>query len=181
MKVGNSNGTDSYWQWSSVLTERIPHGWLEKAGWVVALPSNTEDPAELLDAHSQRLLARELVSGPITLGFAENENEVAALAHLAEQVAYALRPVYPAPRFRRELRQALLAAHRQQAARRRIFAHPLFERGLVDRSLLERLEINSPWFWQIAAAVPVLIAIAALLWRYAHRPGEPVEKLVAEA
>jgi len=90
------------------------------------------------------------------MGWATQEDEMAALTQLAEQVALSVRPVHPAPRFRKELRRALLSTHRQRSAQRRIFAHPLFEQGLIDRTLLERVEINSPWFWQVAAAVPVL-------------------------
>ncbi|MBI3959768.1 MAG: hypothetical protein HY328_13240 [Chloroflexi bacterium] len=179
MKLGNNNRTDGYWQWSAVLTERIPHGWLEKAGWVVAAESDALDPADVLDAHAQRLVTGEFRPVARVSHFAPDDDEITALTHLAEWVAYTVRPAYPAPRFRKELRHALLSTHRQQAAQRRIFAHPLFEKGVIDRSLLERLEINSSWFWQIAAAVPVLIAIAAILWRYTHRPAQPAEKLAA--
>lgn len=179
MKLGNNNGTDSYWQWSAVLTERIPHAWLEKAGWVVAGESAALDPADVLDAHAQRLVAGEVRPSKPAPHLASDEDEITVLTHLAGRVAYTVRPAYPTPRFRKELRQALLSTHRQQAAQRHIFAHPLFEKGVIDRSLLERLEINSPWFWQIAAAVPLLIAIAAILWRYTHRPTAQVEKLAA--
>ena len=179
MKLGNNNASESYWQWPALLTERIPQGWLEKAGWVVASSSAVADPADVLDGHAQRLVAGELRPAPRLPHFAPDTDEIAVLTHLAERVAYTVRPISPAPRFRKELRQALLSTHRQQAAQRRIFTHPLFEKGVIDRSLLERLEINSPWFWQIAAAVPVLIAVAALIWRYSHRPAQPTEKLAA--
>ncbi|HRJ45515.1 MAG: hypothetical protein KJZ86_15295 [Caldilineaceae bacterium] len=181
MKVGNSNGNDSHWQWSAVLTERIPHGWLEKAGWMVAPASETLEPAEVLDVHSRQLLSGGTASGEFVLRIAVNGDEIAALTHLAEQVAGTVRPAHPRALFRKELRAALLTTHRQQAAQRRLFAHPLFEKGVVDRSLLERLDIKSLWFWQIAAAVPVLIAVAALLWRYAHRTAEGTGKLTVEA
>jgi len=179
MKLGNNNGSDGYWQWSAVLTERIPHMWLERAGWVVAAESDDVDPVDVLDAHARRLVAGEARPTRPAPYLAPDADEIIALTHLAGQVAYTVRPAHPTPRFRKELRQALLSTHRQQAAQRRIFAHPLFERGLVDRSLLERLEINSPWFWQVAAAVPVLIAIAAVVWRYTRRPTEQAEKLAA--
>ncbi len=179
MKRGNNNATDGYWQWSALLTERIPHGWLEKAGWVVAGESDALDPADVLDVHARRLVAGTSRPSKPAPYLTPDEDEITVLTHLAGRVASAVRPAYPSPRFRKELRQALLSTHRQQAAQRRIFAHPLFEKGVVDRSLLERLEINSPWFWQMAAAVPLLIAIAAILWRYTRRPTEQAEKLAA--
>lgn len=169
MKIGNSNGADGYWSRSLAWAERIPHAWLEMTGWVVAPDSPQNDPAEWLDAHAQALLVGR--SHPLGADQQTGDaDEMAALAALAEQVAVVVYPAQPTPRFRKELRQALLSTHRQQAAQRRIFAHPLFEKGVVDCSLLERLEIRSPLFWQIAAAVPVLIAIAALIWRYSRRP-----------
>ncbi|RLT32999.1 MAG: hypothetical protein DWI57_17990 [Chloroflexi bacterium] len=179
MKQGNHNTTDGYWQWSARLSERIPHGWLERAGWLAAGESDALDPADVLDAHAQLLVAsRSQPFKPVPY-VAADADELTVLTHLAGRVAYTVRPAYPSPRFRKELRQALLSTHRQQAAQRRIFAHPLFEKGVVDRSLLERLEINSPWFWQIAAALPLLIAIVAILWRYTRRPTAQTEKLAA--
>lgn len=173
----NSAG-DSPWQWSSVVTERIPQEWLVKAGWAVAVESDM-DPVELLDAHTQRTLATSARSvRPAPPPVAE-EDELAALLHLSERVAVTIQPAAPAPRFRQDLRHALLSAHRQQAARRRIFAHPLFEKGIVDRSLLERMEINSPLFWQAAAALPIFIAVVAILWRYTHRGATSVKESVA--
>jgi len=178
MKFGNSNGVDGYWQWSTALAERIPHVWLAKTGLVDAAAADVA-PADVLDIHTRHLMASQTRPAPATIGRATREDEIAALSRLAEQVALSVRPVYPAPRFRRELRRALLSAHRQQSAQRRIFAHPLFEQGLIDRTLLERVEINSPWFWQMAAAVPVLLAVTALIWRYTHRVEEQAGEVVA--
>jgi len=169
MTQENNNGVESYWQWPAALAERIPQVWFVKTG-PTAESDNREDPVELLDAHAQRLLVAKTQPASAVPPFVDRESEVGELIHLAEYVAVAIHPAQPAPAFRRELRQALLSTHRQQAAQRRLFAHPLFERGLIDRSLLERMEINSPLFWQIAAAVPVLIAVAALLWRFSRRP-----------
>jgi len=167
----NSNESDSLWQWPSALAERIPQVWFVKSG-PETITHDGENQVDLLDAHAQRLFAGEI--RPANAGSAPGVvgDELAELTYLAEQVGLVVRPIPPAPLFRRELRQALLSAHRQQAAQRKLFAHPLFERGLVDRSLLERMEINSPLFWQIAAAVPVLIAVAALIWRFSRRPAE---------
>lgn len=176
--MGNSNGADGYWSRSVAWAERIPHAWLEMTGWVTAPESPQSDPAQWLDAHAQALLAGKPYPSAAQQQAADAE-EFAALAALAEEVAVILRPAQPAPHFRKELRQALLSTHRQQAAQRRIFAHPLFEKGVVDRSLLERLEIRSPLFWQIAAAVPVLIAVAALLWRYNRRPAPHSGEVIA--
>jgi len=174
MRRENSNGWESYWQWPATLAERIPQVWFVWNG-ATASTGSADNAVELLDIHAQSLVAGR--QRPSLLPQADDE--IAALSHLAEDVARLIRPIQPAPTFRRELRQALLSTHRQQAAQRRLFAHPLFEKGVIDRSLLERLEINSPLFWQIAAAVPVLIAVAALLWRFSRRPGQQAEKLVA--
>jgi hypothetical protein len=174
MRQENNNGVESYWQWPAALAERIPQVWFVKTGLATAAVSG-EEPAELLDAHAQRLVSGQ--ARPVL--FAQAGDEIADLTHLAGEVALAIRPIRPAPAFRRELRQALLSTHRQQAAQRRLFAHPLFERGVIDRSLLERLEINSPLFWQIAAAVPVLIAVAALIWRFSRRPVQENRNLAA--
>ena len=61
MNFGNqqrkNNAADSPWQWSTVVTERIPQEWLVKAGWVVASESTVPNPIDLLDAHAQRLVA----------------------------------------------------------------------------------------------------------------------------
>jgi len=178
MKLGNNNRTDGYWQWPAALAERIPLGWLERAGWVVASSSDAADPIAVLDAYTQRLVANDLRPARYVHPAAPDEDEIVALSHLAERVAYTVRPAHPSPRFRKELQRALLSTHRQKAAQRRIFAHPLFEQGVVDRSLLERMEINSPWFWQVAAAVPILLAIAAIIWRYTHRGEDQAGKLV---
>lgn len=174
MRQENSNGLESYWQWPAALAERIPQVWFVKTGLTTAAV-NGEDPAELLNAHAQHLLSGQ--ARPIF--FAQAGDEIAELTHLAGEVALAIRPILPVPAFRRELRQALLSTHRQQAAQRRLFAHPLFKKGVIDRSLLERMEINSPLFWQIAAALPVLIAVVALIWRFSRRPGQQTEKLAA--
>ena len=182
MRQENSNGSESYWQWPAVLAERIPQVWLVKSGLAPATASG-EDPAEVLDVHAQRLLAAKVQPASVGSLFAERGtdigDEIGELVHLAEHVALAIHPAQPVPAFRRELRQALLSTHRQQAAQRRLFSHPLFEKGIIDRSLLERMEINSPWFWQLAAAVPVLIAVAALLWRYSRRPVQENGNLAA--
>jgi len=183
MQLGNqqrkNNASDNQWQWSAALTDRIPQEWLVKVGWAVASESTAPDPVDLLDAHAQQLVAVGIWSVRPAVPPAADADELAALFHLSEQVAYTIRPAFPAPRFRKELRQALLSTHRQQAARRRVFAHPLFEKGIVDRSLLERLEINSPLFWQVAAALPLLIAVVAILWRYTRRGVAPIEESVA--
>ena len=178
MRQENSNGWESYWQWPAALAERIPQVWFVKTGPTVESNSR-EDPVELLDAHAQRLLGAKVQPASAVPPFVERESDIGELVHLAEYVAVAIHPAQPAPAFRRKLRQALLSTHRQQAAQRRLFAHPLFEKGMVDRSWLERIEIDSPLFWQIAAAVPVLIAVAALLWRFSRRPGQETEKLAA--
>lgn len=183
MNFGNqqrkNSAADSPWQWSAVVTDRIPQEWLVKVGWVVASESTAPDPVDLLDAHAQRLVAVGVWSVRPAVPPAADADELTALFHLSERVAYTIRPALPSSRFRKELRQALLSTHRQQTARRRIFAHPLFEKGIVDRSLLERLEINSPLFWQVAAALPLLIAVVAILWRYTHRGVAPIEESVA--
>ncbi|MFZ1754949.1 MAG: hypothetical protein WAU10_14470 [Caldilineaceae bacterium] len=170
----NSNETDSQWQWTAALAERISPVWFV---WntSTANADDVTDPADWLDIHAQGLLAGQTELDAPTSRTVAGGEDVAELAQLAEEVVLAICPHQPAPKFRKELRQALLSTHRQQAAQRRIFAHPIFERGVVDRTLLERMEINSPWFWQIAAGVPVLIAIAAIIWRYTHRPVDPTE------
>lgn len=178
MRQENSNGWESYWQWPAALAERIPQVWFVKNGQ--PLPADSaQDPAEVLDVHARLLLAENTHPVKARSLSVDKKDEIGELIHLAEYVAVTIRPAQPSPAFRRELRQALLSTHRQQAAQRRLFAHPLFKRGLIDLSLLERLEVNSPLFWQIAAAVPILIAVAALLWRFSRRPGQETEKLAA--
>ena len=178
MRQENSNGLEGYWQWSIALAERIPQVWFVKGGRTLAV-EDAKDPAEVLEAHTQRLFAGSIQQVNGRAPFADRGDEIGELVRLAEHVAVAVHPAQPAPTFRRDLRQALLSTHRQQAAQRRLFAHPLFERGVIDRSLLERLEINSPLFWQIAAAVPVLIAVAALIWRFSRRPVQENGNLAA--
>lgn len=183
MKMGNNNGTESHWSWTGgwtegwaegwteALTQRIPQVWFVPSGWRSS-ENGAPDPAELLDLHTSALLMGQDAGASVTLETAAETAEIGELVLLAGDLSQAIRPAYPSPLFRQELGQALLSTHSQQAAQRRLFSHPLFEQGIVDRSWLERMEINSPWFWQVAAAVPVLIAVAALIWRYTRRPAE---------
>lgn len=69
-------------------------------------------------------------------------------------VADLLQPVAPNPLFRQQLKQALILAHRQRSARQFIFAYS---------------SESSLWPWHVIATVPVLLGIAALIWRHTHR------------
>lgn len=190
MKMGNSNGTENShswtdgWSegwaegWTQALSQRIPQAWFVPVGWW-ANDSGAPDPAELLELHTQALLTGQDADRSVAQEAARADTELGELVGLAADLSRSIRPAYPSPLFRQELRQALLSTHSQQAAQRRLFSHPLFEQGIVDKSWLERLEINSPLFWQVAAAVPVLIAVAALIWRYTRRPAEQPGEIAA--
>ncbi len=67
--------------------------------------------------------------------------------------------VQPSPEFRAQLKEALLAEHRQRLAYR--VAAPAPQEGGIS------------WRWSLAATVPLLIGVlATILWRRSHRSDE---------
>jgi hypothetical protein len=78
---------------------------------------------------------------------------------LAQAIAREIQPITPSEEYRKQLKKALLAAHRQEAAQRTLF-------GSME---------SSPYVsWPLIASVPVVLGIAALLWRHTHRAGNNV-------
>ena len=69
--------------------------------------------------------------------------------------------VRPSPEFRAQLKEALLAEHRQRLAYRAAAPAPAPQEGGIS------------WRWSLAATVPLLIGVlATILWRRSHRSDE---------
>lgn len=83
-----------------------------------------------------------------------NESKATELAQVADYLTQVIIPVTPDPQFRAELKTKLLIAHTQQGTRRGFFP-PLTESPLRS--------------WQVIATVPVVVGVAALIWRYSQR------------
>ncbi|MBX3000978.1 MAG: hypothetical protein KF893_20825 [Caldilineaceae bacterium] len=83
-----------------------------------------------------------------------DEAEMVELNQMAEDLAHLITPVIPDPKFRAELKTTLLIGHAQQRTRRNFFP------SMADYPLRS---------WQVIATVPVLVGVAALIWRYSQR------------
>lgn len=127
--------------------------WWEQANVVQGWPRKGTTPEEVAAAERLDTISQEVLTGETPV--VEDDPELVSLSQVAAVVADAVHPVQPAPRFRRELKQALLATHRQQVAQRSIFEQAMFHRA----------EGSSLRPWHVAATVPVLIGILALIWR----------------
>lgn len=119
---------------------------------------------DVLETHFQRLArARRLpASRPVTVPVQVGDNllgaitvlapQLAPLTALAEDVAYALPPVQPAPSFRSSLHSALEQTHRQHAA----------QRALGTRLHGDQRAASWPLWARIVAAAAVGICCLAL-------------------
>jgi hypothetical protein len=136
-----TNETSRFFTW--------PASWLQQAQWSARwqdwrLPSRVDqspagDPTLAPLADDVHLI---------------DEVEAVELTQLAEDLAQLITPVIPDPRFRAELKATLLAVHTQQGTRRNFFP------SMADYSVRS---------WQVIATVPVLVGVAALIWRYSQR------------
>jgi hypothetical protein len=126
-----------------------PVSWLQQAQWPVRW-QDWRSPARVDRSPAGDSTLAPLADGAELL----DEVETVELAQLAEDLAQLITPVIPDPRFRAELKATLLVAHTQQRTRRNFFP------SMADYSLRS---------WQVIATVPVLVGVAALIWRYSQR------------
>ncbi len=96
-----------------------------------------------------------------TAGAGKHPAATAADGALEMDLCALLPAVQPAYEFRQQLKTALLAAHRQHAARHALFAAQ---------------PESAVWPWPVIASVPVVIGIAALIWHRTHRPATQTAK-----
>ena len=90
-----------------------------------------------------------------------DEAETVELVQVADDLAQLMTPALPDPHFRAELKATLLSAHARQGARRNFFP------PIADSPLRS---------WQVIATVPVVVGVAALIWRYSQRSAsQPLE------
>lgn len=83
-----------------------------------------------------------------------SEGDLADLGEFAGELAHLIQPSLPDPIFRAGLKMALITAHEQNGAWRMRF----------------RTRLDAPVQpWQVIATVPVLVGVAALIWRYHQR------------
>jgi hypothetical protein len=141
-----TNETGKFFAW--------PISWLQQAQWPVRwqnwrlLEREDRSPADV--AQVDTLSLASLVD-EIELF---DEVEMVELTQMAEDLAQLITPVFPDPQFRTDLKETLLAAHIQQGTRSNFFP------PLTDYSLRP---------WQVIATVPVVVGVAALIWRYSQR------------
>jgi hypothetical protein len=133
-----------------------PITWLDRAQWSSFRQIYEWQLPPQLAAEFEKLDLRSYVPWYVT----RQETEIAAEidveeeTKLAQEIAKSIRLVEPSAEYRKQLKAALLAAHRQDATQRTLF------RSIDD----------SPYVsWPLIATVPVLLGIAALLWRHTHR------------
>jgi hypothetical protein len=82
------------------------------------------------------------------------EEDIADLTEIADELAHLIQPALPDPIFRAGLKLALITAHEQTTPWRIYFL----------------IRSDSPLRpWQVIATVPVLVGVAALIWRYRQR------------
>lgn len=84
----------------------------------------------------------------------DEELPAADLVRFADDLAHLIQPVLPDPAFRSQLKLTLIASHPQNTTRRLPFS-------TGPEAMLQP--------WQVIATVPVLVGVAALIWRYRPR------------
>lgn len=133
------NETGKFFAW--------PVSWWQQAQW----PARWQDWRPTRGDESP---ADDPILAPIDNAHLIDEVEMVELDQLAEDLAQLITPVIPDPRFRAELKATLLAVHTPQGTRHNFFP------SMADYSLRS---------WQVIATVPVLVGVAALIWRYSQR------------
>jgi hypothetical protein len=111
-------------------------------------------PEDLLDGHFRQLTRQSVqvqVKPNLQATIVVVAPSLAPLTAVAEEVAYTLPVVQPAPRFRQDLQRALEQTHRQQRAQRRLGTRPA------------PAQPPTSWGMLISGALLALILLAWLL------------------
>jgi hypothetical protein len=138
-----------------------PITWLDRAQWSSLRQIYEWQLPPQLAAEFEKLDLRSYVPWYVTRQELEIAAEIDAEEEqkLTQEIAKSIQLVKPSVEYRDQLKAALLATHRQDAA---------------QRTLFQSVE-DSPYVsWPLIATVPVLLGIAALLWRHTHRSGTDI-------